>query len=95
MRKGRFNSPAPDLAQRYGESVSFDRRLYRYDIAGSIAHAAALAKAGIITADDYEKIAAGLHAIEEEIAAGKFQWDPQLAHEHRDGANQTNRFGRR
>jgi argininosuccinate lyase len=70
------------LAQRYGESVSFDRRLYRYDIAGSIAHAAALAKAGIITADDCEKIAAGLHAIEEEIAAGKFQWDPQLEDLH-------------
>ncbi len=82
MRKGRFTSPAPDLAQRYGESVSFDRRLYRYDIAGSIAHAAALAKAGIITADDCEKIAAGLHAIEEEIAAGKFQWDPQLEDLH-------------
>jgi len=70
------------LAQRYGESVSFDRRLYRYDIAGSIAHAAALAQAGIITGDDCEKIAAGLRAIEEEIAAGKFQWDPQLEDLH-------------
>ena len=82
MRKGRFNSPAPDLAQRYSESVSFDRRLYRHDIAGSIAHATALAQAGIITADDFEKISAGLRAIEGEIAAGKFQWDPQLEDLH-------------
>ena len=82
MRKGRFTSPASDLAQRYSESVSFDRRLYRHDIAGSVAHAAALVQAGIITADDCEKIGAGLRVIEEEIAAGKFQWDPQLEDLH-------------
>jgi argininosuccinate lyase len=82
VRKGRFNSPAPDLAQHYSESVSFDRRLYHYDIVGSMAHADALAQAGIITADDCEKIATGLRAIEEEIAAGKFHWDPQLEDLH-------------
>jgi hypothetical protein len=42
MRKGRFTKPAAEIARRYSESVSFDWRLYRYDIAGSIAHAAAL-----------------------------------------------------
>ncbi|PYJ47484.1 MAG: hypothetical protein DME50_14610 [Verrucomicrobia bacterium] len=42
MRKGRFSKPAAEVAQRYSESVSFDWRLYQYDIAGSIAHAAAL-----------------------------------------------------
>lgn len=82
MRKGRFNHPAADLAQRYSESVSFDQRLYRHDIAGSIAHAAALAQANVITADDYEKIDKGLRAIEEEIASGKFQWDPALEDLH-------------
>jgi argininosuccinate lyase len=51
MRKGRFNKPAAEIAQRYSESVSFDWRLYRYDLAGSISHAA-LARAGIITAND-------------------------------------------
>ena len=50
IRKGRFNKPAAEIAQRYGESVSFDWRLYRQDIAGSIAHAAALARAGISSA---------------------------------------------
>jgi argininosuccinate lyase len=42
MRKGRLNQPAAELAQRYSESVCFDWLLYPYDIAGSIAHAAAL-----------------------------------------------------
>src|SRR5437773_1461772 len=58
MRKGRFQKAAAKIAQRYGESVSFDRRLYRHDIAGSIAHAAALTKAGIISAGEQKKIEA-------------------------------------
>jgi argininosuccinate lyase len=37
IRKGRFNKPAAEIAQRYGESVSLDWRPYRYDIAGSLA----------------------------------------------------------
>jgi argininosuccinate lyase len=82
MRKGRFDRPVAELAQRYSESVSFDHRLYRHDIAGSIAHAAALAQAKIITADDCDRIDKGLRAIEEEIAAGKFRWDPVLEDVH-------------
>jgi len=42
MRKGRFSQPAAEIALRYGESVSFDWRLYRHDVSGSIVHAAAL-----------------------------------------------------
>ena len=38
MWKGRFSKPTADLVQRYGESVSYDWRLFRQDIAGSIAH---------------------------------------------------------
>jgi argininosuccinate lyase len=75
MRKGRFNKSVADVAQRYSESVSFDYRLHRHDIAGSIAHAAALAKSGIISAAEQKKIEAGLREIEEEIESGKFQWD--------------------
>jgi hypothetical protein len=45
-RKGRLGQPAAELAQAYGESVSLDRRLYRHDISGSIAHAVAPARAG-------------------------------------------------
>jgi argininosuccinate lyase len=82
MRKGRFSQPAAELAQQYGESVSFDRRLYRQEVDASIAHAAALAQAGIVTTDEYDKIDKTLRAIEGEIAAGEFQWDPQLEDLH-------------
>jgi argininosuccinate lyase len=82
MRTGRFSDPAPEIAQRYGESVSFDWRLYRYDIAGSIAHAAALVEGGIITADERQQIENELRAIEGEIESGKFEWDPSLEDVH-------------
>jgi argininosuccinate lyase len=82
MRRGRFRKPMAKLAARYSESLSFDRRLYRYDIAGSIAHAAALAKAGIISVEERQKIEAGLREIRKEIASGKFQWDQSLEDVH-------------
>jgi argininosuccinate lyase len=82
MRKGRFNKAAAEIARRYSESVSFDWRLYRYDIAGSIAHAAALARAGIITAHEHRKIEKGLRAIKREIDSGKFKWDRSLEDVH-------------
>src|SRR5712664_2507845 len=78
MRKGRLNQPAAELAQRYSESVSFDWLLYPYDIAGSIAHAAALARTGIITAEERQQIESELRAIEKEIESGKFEWDASL-----------------
>lgn len=82
MRKGRFSEAAGEIALRYGESVSFDWRLYRHDIAGSIAHAAALAAAGIVTDDEQQKIDDGLRAIEQEIELGKFEWDKSLEDVH-------------
>src|SRR6267378_3121485 len=82
MRKGRFSPPAAELAQRYSESVSFDWRLYRRDIAGSIAHAAALARAEIITTEERRQIENGLRVIEKEIESGKFEWDASLEDMH-------------
>ena len=82
MRKGRFNEPAADVAQRYSESVSFDWRLYPHDIAGSIAHAAALARAGIITAGERREIETELRAVEKEIESGEFHWDASLEDVH-------------
>jgi len=55
MRKGRFRKSLARSAARFSESISFDRRLYRHDIAGSIAHASALAKAGIISGPNRKK----------------------------------------
>ena len=82
MRKGRFDKSLSRVAQRYSESVSFDYRLYRHDIAGSIAHAAALAKAGIVSAAEQKEIEAGLREIEKEIDSGEFQWDEALEDVH-------------
>src|SRR5438477_1301909 len=82
MRRGRFNKPPPEVALRYGESVSSDWRLYRHDIAGSIAHAAALAQAGIITADERQEIETELRVIEKDIESGNFDWDASLEDVH-------------
>src|SRR5882724_1103151 len=82
MREGRFSATASEIAQRYSESVSFDRRLYHHDIAGSIAHASALASIGILSADEFEMVARGLREIENEIAAGTFVWDASLEDVH-------------
>ena len=82
MRKGRFRDQLADVAMHYSESVSFDRRLYKHDITGSIAHAAALAAAGIIRREEEQQIVKGLRAIDREIDSGTFEWDPQLEDVH-------------
>jgi argininosuccinate lyase len=94
MRTERFSSPAAEIAQRYSQSVSFDRRLYRHDIAGSVAHASALAAAGILSANEFEMIARGLREIETEISDGKFVWDESLEDVHMNiEATLTKRIG--
>src|SRR5207249_9028787 len=82
MRRGRFEFGTAAVAQAYSESVSFDWRLYRHDIAGSIAHASALAAAGILNSDEVEQIKRGLREIESEVATGKFEWDKSLEDVH-------------
>jgi len=79
---GRFATGPADVVRQFTESVSFDWRLYRQDIAGSIAHAKGLAKAGLITKSEAGKIARGLKVIQREIDASKFQWDPALEDVH-------------
>lgn len=78
-RLGKDTAPA---VQKYTESVSFDRRLYRQDIAGSIAHARMLARQGIIAEAEAQRIIAGLEAIREEIERGEFPFDPALEDIH-------------
>jgi argininosuccinate lyase len=82
MRQGRFEQPANETAQLYSESVSIDWRLYAHDIKGSLAHAAALAAAGILTKEEHEEIEAGLTVIEAEIVAGEFRWERSLEDVH-------------
>lgn len=82
MRKGRFEEPASAAAQLYSESVSIDWRLYSHDIKGSLAHAVALAAAGILTKEEHEEIKAALSVIEAEIDAGDFRWERSLEDVH-------------
>ena len=82
MWKGRFQTDTSNLVQRYGESISFDWRLYPYDIQGSLAHAAALQAAGIITRTDLRAIKRGLREIQAEIESGKFPFRASLEDIH-------------
>lgn len=82
MRKGRFDKPVADIAQSYSQSVSLDWRLYRHDIAGSIAHATGLAHAGIISPDEREQMVKELRAIEQDITTGAFRWNESLEDVH-------------
>src|SRR6476469_5063000 len=70
------------LAQSFVESISYDRRLYKHDIAGSIAHSTMLAKVGLITDADRDAIEKGLKSIERDIEAGNFQFDESLEDIH-------------
>ncbi|HUK83554.1 MAG TPA: argininosuccinate lyase [Verrucomicrobiae bacterium] len=79
---GRFSTaPAKDV-QAFTESISFDWMLARHDIAGSIAHAKGLMKAGILTRSETAKIVRGLRSIEREIESGEFKWDPAAEDVH-------------
>jgi argininosuccinate lyase len=79
---GRFSAGPAGLMLRFSESVSFDHRLAPFDIAGSKAHSAMLAKVGLITRKERDAIHRGLDAILREIASGKFKWQTQLEDVH-------------
>jgi argininosuccinate lyase len=66
----------------YTVSIHYDRRLYKQDIAGSIAHARMLARPGIISGQDAEAIIHGLEDIQDEIEDGLFPWKPELEDLH-------------
>ncbi len=82
MWKGRFAHETSALVQRYGESVSFDWRLFAHDIAGSIAHSKGLLKAGILTTGEQQQIEAGLLTIRQEIETGHFEFRESLEDVH-------------
>ncbi len=72
---GRFQRTNDRLMEDFHSSISFDQRLYKYDITGSIAHAKMLAKAGVISERDAEQITAGLKEILADIEAGRAEFD--------------------
>jgi len=71
----RLSGEVDELAVDFVESLSYDRRLYKYDIAGSIAHAEMLGERGLISRAEFREIRDGLFAISDEISAGKFKFD--------------------
>jgi len=79
---GRFSAGPAGLMLRFSESVSFDRRLAPFDIQGSKAHSAMLAKVGLITRKERDAIHRGLDAIARDIRRGKFTWRTELEDVH-------------
>jgi argininosuccinate lyase len=73
--RGRFARARLPEVEAFTASLPFDRRLYRHDIRGSIAHARMLAGVGLLRRTEAAKIAAGLRAIEREIADGRFRFE--------------------
>src|ERR1039457_4446085 len=81
-RSGRFaGEPAAAVAQ-FTESISFDWRVWRQDISGSMAHATMLREVGYLTRRELRAIMNGLEAIAKEIKSGKFQWRAELEDVH-------------
>ncbi|HEU5337927.1 MAG TPA: argininosuccinate lyase [Sulfuricaulis sp.] len=79
---GRFTESTDAAVEAFTASVEFDRRLYVYDIMGSIAHAQMLAKVGVLTKKESDAIIKGLKDIEAEIDTGQFEWSVALEDVH-------------
>ncbi len=82
MWGGRFASGPAAIMEAINASIGFDRKLYAQDIRGSLAHSEMLAKTGIISTDDQEKIANGLNTILKEIEDGEFAFSTRLEDIH-------------
>jgi len=79
---GRFVQKTSRIVESFTESISFDRRLWRYDIEGSIAHAKMLGRQGIISSKDSAAIIKGLNKIAKEIETGRFRFSDKLEDIH-------------
>jgi argininosuccinate lyase len=75
MWSGRFSASASSLLDEFNASIMFDRKLYREDIEGSLAHAQMLFKQGILTDEELKQISDGLQQVMKEIESGEFEWE--------------------
>ena len=82
MWGGRFSAGTADSVEAFTSSIHYDCRLYKYDIAGSKAHAAMLAANGILNQEELTAISEGLAAIEREITEGTFHFRRELEDIH-------------
>jgi len=79
---GRFTKATDKLTEDFNASIEVDRRMYRQDIEGSIAHAAMLARQGIISQAERDQIVAGLKEIREELEAGQLEFSVEAEDVH-------------
>ena len=79
---GRFSEPVDAFVARFTASVDFDKRLYKHDIQGSIAHATMLAQVGVLSDAERDTIIEGLRAIQTDIENGQFDWRVELEDVH-------------
>jgi argininosuccinate lyase len=79
---GRFSEPTDAMMERINASIGFDRRFYAQDIKGSQAHAAMLARQGIISQDEAQSIIKGLDQVHQEIEAGQMEFSDSLEDIH-------------
>ncbi len=79
---GRFSEPTDSFVQRFTASMNFDQRMAAEDIAGSLAHAAMLAKVGVLSEDELAQIRDGLARVQREIEDGSFNWSVELEDVH-------------
>lgn len=79
---GRFAESTDEAVERFSASIETDRHIAEDDVEGSIAHAEMLGAVGLVSAEDAARLVFGLRAIQAELAAGKFPWDPALEDVH-------------
>ncbi|MCA8913837.1 MAG: argininosuccinate lyase [Planctomycetes bacterium] len=82
MWAGRFSGKPDKLMQEFSQSVSFDQRLWKEDIQGSLAYAAELQRIGILSEKELADIRGGFETITKEIESGKFEWKVELEDVH-------------
>ena len=82
LLRGRFSEATDAFVEAFTASINFDKRLYREDIAGSMAHAEMLAAIDVLTEDECAEIQQGLAQIQQEIEDGSMQWSIQLEDVH-------------
>jgi argininosuccinate lyase len=91
---GRFTEATDAFVEAFTASVGFDKRLYKHDIIGSVAHARMLTHVGVLTADECQMIVNGLQEIERDIERGAFEWRVSLEDVHMNiEARLTERIG--
>jgi argininosuccinate lyase len=80
--QGRFSGETDKFVESFTSSIDFDKRLYEYDIQGSVAHSMMLNSIGILNDDELQKILSALEEVKKKINSGKIEWKDSLEDIH-------------